>query len=89
MINQDSETPEYIAKGAIILDVRTKEEWDEGHDEKAILIPLQELQSRVEELDKSKPIVAVCRSGVRSDEAAKFLRSLGLDAINGGPWNSI
>lgn len=89
MINQDSETPEYIAKGAIILDVRTKEEWDEGHDERAVFLPLQELQSRVEELDKSKPIVAVCRSGVRSGEAAKFLRSLGFDAINGGPWNSI
>jgi len=89
MLNQDSATPEYISKGALILDVRTIEEWDEGHDERAILIPLQELQQRVEELDKEKAIVAICRSGVRSGQAADYLRSLGYDAINGGPWDSI
>lgn len=89
MLNQDPKTQEYIQKGAIILDVRTPEEYEEGHDARSILIPLNELVARVDELDKSKPIVAVCRSGARSQSATDFLEAQGFDVVNGGPWDSI
>jgi phage shock protein E len=57
----------------IILDVRTKEEFNEGHLEDAILIPVSELESRLDELPKDKPIIVYCRSGVRSRNAANML----------------
>ena len=36
-----------------------------------------------------KPIIAVCRSGARSGQAAQFLTQNGIDAINGGPWQNV
>lgn len=59
----------------IILDVRTKEEYDEGHIENSILIPLDELEEKVEESIQNKDIAILvyCRSGIRSAEAASLL----------------
>lgn len=57
----------------IILDVRTKEEFNEGHLEDAILIPVSELESRLDELPKDKPIITYCKSGGRSRNAANIL----------------
>ena len=57
----------------IILDVRTKEEFNEGHLEDAILIPVSELESRLDELPKDKPIITYCESGGRSRNAANIL----------------
>ena len=59
----------------IILDVRTKEEFNEGHLEDAILIPVSELEGRLDELPKDKPIIVYC-DGVgcsRSGRAAHIL----------------
>ena len=57
----------------IILDVRTKEEFNEGHLEDAILIPVSELESRLDELPKDKSIITYCGSGGRSGNAANIL----------------
>lgn len=81
----------------IILDVRTKEEYESetGHLPGAILIPVQELESRYQELDslKNKEIVAYCKAGVRSARASKFLGEKGFKVFNmvGGitAWNEI
>ena len=48
--NKKTQTQEYINKGAIILDVRTQKEYDARHIEKATLIPLSELKSRLQEI---------------------------------------
>lgn len=79
---------EYLEKGAIILDVRTPEEYTEGANTKSVNIPLHLLEARIHELKKTIPIVAVCRSGVRSGQASQFLTSRGYDVINGGPWQN-
>ena len=75
-----------IAKGAVVVDVRTLEEWNDGHAEGSILLPLHELAGRHQELPQGKPVLLVCRSGARSGQAAAYLCQQGLDAHNLGPW---
>ncbi len=60
-----------------LIDVRTADEYAEGHLAKAKLIPLQELDRRVTEIDKGKPVLLYCRSGHRSGNALKLLQSKG------------
>ncbi len=57
----------------VVLDVRTVEEYDSGHIPDAVLIPLAELESRLDELNPSDRILVYCRSGVRSAKAAGIL----------------
>lgn len=57
----------------VILDVRTQEEYEEGHIKNAVLIPLSEFEGRLNELDKEKEILVYCRSGVRSATASQIL----------------
>ncbi|WP_178990006.1 rhodanese-like domain-containing protein [Winogradskyella schleiferi] len=81
---------EYIEKGAVILDVRTKSEYQGGHIKNAKHIPLQELGNRINEIKKlNKPIIAHCASGMRSANAASLLKTNGIDAINGGGIGSL
>lgn len=58
-----------------ILDVRSKDEYDAGHIEGAVLIPLGELEGRLGEVVelKDKPVLVYCRSGNRSSQAVKIL----------------
>lgn len=81
---------DFIENGAIILDVRSQREWDAGHIESSVHIPLSELHNRVDEVKKlNKPIVACCTSGIRSAKAAKFLNLNKIEATNGGGWVSL
>lgn len=65
-------------KDFILLDVRTKEEFREGHIEGAMNIPLPNLAYQIEDEvpDKDQVIVLYCRSGVRTLTAAEILREL-------------
>lgn len=70
--------------GAVtVLDVREPAEYTGplGHIPEAVLIPLGQLASRLGELSKDKPIVAVCRAGGRSAQATNILREAGLDKV--------
>ncbi len=69
-----------------VLDVREDDEWTAGRIDGAVHIPLGELERRVSELDRNRPIVTVCRSGGRAGKAAKFLSGAGLNAevMDGG-----
>lgn len=60
-----------------LIDVRTPAEYADGHLAKATLIPLQELEERLAEIDKGKPILLYCRSGHRSGMALKLLQEKG------------
>mgnify|MGYP003109942489 CR=1 FL=1 len=68
---------------AIILDVRTPEEFQEGHIENAILINFfdENFEEQVALLDKNKPVFIYCRSGNRSNKAGKILADLGFTEI--------
>ena len=74
--------------GAILLDVRTKEEYHYGHIEDSINIPVSDLPDKIKKLNKEKPIIAVCESGARSAQAVRYLKSKGFDSYNGGSWRS-
>jgi rhodanese-related sulfurtransferase len=67
----------------LLLDVRTPAEFlQDGRVAQSTLIPLQELEQRLNELPTDKPIVCICRSGNRSAAACDLLRSRGYEAIN-------
>ena len=70
-------------KGYIILDVRTQEEYDQGHIPGAILIPDTEIEAQAEKVltDKDQLILVYCRSGRRSKLAAEALVELGYTNI--------
>jgi sulfur-carrier protein adenylyltransferase/sulfurtransferase len=66
-----------------IVDVREREEWDEGHLPGAVHVPRGHLESRIESAapDKSRPVLVYCASGNRSAFAAKTLEELGYDHV--------
>lgn len=65
-----------------LIDVREPDEWEAGRIEGARLIPLGELGARLGEIDRGRPVVAVCRSGSRSGKATEALRAQGYDVEN-------
>lgn len=73
-----------VAEGkAVIVDVREKAEWDEGHLKGAILVPLSTLKSvnkAPDDLPKDKPLYVHCVAGVRSLTASEILNKIGYDA---------
>jgi len=80
---------QYDKDNAILVDVRTPEEFSHGHLEQSINIPLGAIQNHISDFKfTEKPIVLICRSGARSGRASHLLRSHGIDAYNGGAWNS-
>ena len=67
---------------AILLDVRTGEEYSMGHIPGFVNIPVDELRERLEELDRSKPVYAICQSGLRSYIACRILEGRGFTCCN-------
>lgn len=82
---------EKIKQGALVIDVRTPGEYQGGHYEGAINIPVQDLEARLGELkDKSRAIVVYCASGMRSASATKILIHAGFaDVTNAGGWDNL
>lgn len=79
-----------VAEGAIILDVRTPQEFNSGHIKGSINIPVQSLSSQLKKIKKDKPVITCCASGMRSATAASVLKSAGFTEVyNGGGWNSL
>ena len=73
-------------KGATVVDVRGTWEFEDGHVEGALNIPLDEIPMRIEEMQKLKmPLVVYCRSGNRSGMAEMILKQAGVTEVyNGG-----
>lgn len=61
----------------LVVDVREPHEWEIGHIEGSILVPLRELHARLHEFAADQPIVTLCHTGVRSMHALGILRSAG------------
>jgi len=81
---------EVISGGAVILDVRTKGEFQSGHLRNSINIPVDKLEGNLKKLDKNKPIITCCASGARSASARRILLSNGFEQVyNGGSWSSL
>lgn len=65
-----------------IIDVRQREEYRQGHIETSRLVPLADLPGRALELDRSRTLLMLCRSGRRSTIAAQQLAASGFDVRN-------
>jgi rhodanese-related sulfurtransferase len=69
--------------GAIVVDVRTPGEYTTAHVADVLLIPLQDLPERVEEVpDDAGTVYVICQTGARSARAAEWLMTQGYDAVN-------
>ncbi len=79
----------YLKEGATILDVRSETEYEGGHIPKSINIPLDNLPKQLGGLDKNKPVITCCASGIRSGTAKRMLKAQGFEVINGGGWMSL
>jgi rhodanese-related sulfurtransferase len=71
-----------VDAGAMLLDVRTPDEWEAGHVEGATWIPMNQLVDRQGELPTEREIVVICKSGARSGRVAEALVTAGYDAAN-------
>ena len=79
-----------LQSGAVIVDVRTKSEYEQGHVAGSKNIPLNEIKLKTEMISKwNKPVITVCRSGSRSAMAKGILQAAGIEVYNGGPWTSL
>jgi phage shock protein E len=78
-----AEARKLVAGGAMLVDVRSPEEFSGGHIEGAVSIPIQELSGRVDELGtKSGEIVLYCQSGSRSAMAKRLLERNGFTNVH-------
>lgn len=82
---------ELLVDKALIIDVREKFEYENGHIKGVNNIPLSEFRERVNEIPKDKPVYLHCRSGQRSYNAALILKSLGYDKVYNvtGSYNAL
>ena len=81
---------ELLKQGAVILDVRSKGEYQGGHIKGSVNIPVDVLRNNLSKLNKEKPIITCCASGMRSASAKSILKSNGFTEVyNGGGWMSL
>lgn len=81
---------EVLANGAIVVDVRTKGEYNQGHVAGSVNVSLDVIAAKAKKLKKmNKPIVLCCASGMRSASAANILRKQGIECYNAGRWTRL
>ncbi|MES2799554.1 MAG: rhodanese-like domain-containing protein [Bacteroidota bacterium] len=81
---------ELVQQGALILDVRSKGEFQGGHVKGSVNISLDALNSNLSKLKKDQVIITCCASGMRSASAKSILKSKGFSTVhNGGGWMSL
>jgi len=81
---------EAIADGGIIVDVRTPQEYNDGHVTGSLNIPVNQIEARVSMLKKKeKTIILCCKSGGRAGQAKSILERNGIKCINGGSWGAV
>ncbi len=79
-----TEARRLVAAGALLLDVRTPEEYGARHLDGAINVPVDELQARIAEVPAGRQVVVYCASGRRSARAAELLKERGYSVYNLG-----
>lgn len=74
-------TPNEVAPGAYVLDVREPDEWEAGHAPGAHHLPMMEVPARMAEIPTDQEVVVVCRSGGRSGQVVSYLMGNGWDNV--------
>ena len=81
-----------IDKNSTIIDVRTEQEYKEGHLKNSIHIPLADIKNKINDQvkDKDQKIILYCRSGRRSGIAEKILKEMGYkNVVNAGAYDKL
>lgn len=79
-----------LKDGAVIIDVRSPQEYAQGAIPGSENIPLGSIPSRIKQIKSLEiPVICVCASGMRSGSAKAQLKAAGVDAYNGGPWTKM
>jgi len=80
-----------LRKGAVIIDLRTAYEYDQGHIPDSLNIPVDRLKANIGRIkDLRRPVILCCSTGSHCLEASGILREAGVSAvINGGNWQSL
>ncbi|WP_375241883.1 rhodanese-like domain-containing protein [Lacinutrix sp.] len=88
--NKNDKIKDLLTRDAIIIDVRTVNEYKQGTIPGSKNIPLQVINGKINDIKKlNKPIITCCTSGMRSGSAASILKAQGIEAVNGGGWMSL
>ncbi|WP_332760797.1 rhodanese-like domain-containing protein [Pseudarthrobacter sp.] len=77
-----AEAKELLASGADLIDVRTVQEWRSGRAPQASHVPLDRLQTSTTGVQKTRPVITICQSGIRSASAARLLADKGYEAYS-------
>ncbi len=77
-----TQLPAELPRGLVVLDVREDDEWQAGHIDNALHIPLMQVPQRLSELPEDSKLLVVCKVGGRSSQATAFLQAQGRDAVN-------
>jgi len=81
---------ELIDNGAVIIDVRTVQEYRSGHVSGSVNIPLDTLKGSIKKIKKDTPIIVCCASGMRSGAAKSVLLGSGFKEVyNAGSWTKL
>ena len=80
-----------LKEGAVVIDLRTAYEYDQGHVPRSLNIPIDRIKANIDRIrDLRKPVILVCSAGNHCWEAAEILRNAGINrVINGGDWQSV
>lgn len=79
-----------LSQGAVVIDVRSPQEYKGGHVKGSKNIPLPNIPNKADQIKKlNKPVIFCCASGMRSGQATSQMKRQGLDCMNGGSWQSV
>lgn len=80
-----------LREGAVVIDLRTAYEYDQGHVPRSLNIPIDRIRANIDRIrGLNKPVVLCCATGSHCWEAADILRDAGISrVINGGDWQSV
>jgi rhodanese-related sulfurtransferase len=88
--NKQKMVDDFMSRNAVIIDVRTQAEYSNGAIKGSKNIPLQIINSKINDIKKlNKPVITCCASGMRSGSAAGILKNHGIEVMNGGGWASL
>ncbi len=86
-----SKVKDALRRGAIVIDVRTPQEFDQGKVPESINIPVDRIAANAERIkNMNRPVVFCCASGSRSSDSATIMKQKGMKAVyNGGSWYDV
>ncbi len=88
--NSENDLKAIIEGGAFLVDVRTPGEFQAGHANRSVNIPLDTIQANLSRFKGKDHTVVFCKSGGRSAAACSFLEKNGIkNVLNGGSWKDV